>query len=166
MKIQGVGPNQGIERSKSEYRNQRCTRRCRLEREVRANLPYRAFARTGDGKVPDAKERGQWRDWDKPSGRSNRASGAWCKEEGATVVETNIHTATDSCLLGDGARVLMQTRRLPRSKKKPRRDRMRSLRSEGTVEQIAQEVETPRECPPMGQFSAPIRSVRFACSST
>ena len=56
-------------------------------------------------------------DWDKPSGRSNRASGAWCKEEGATVVETNIHTATDSCLLGDGARGLMRTRRLPRSKK-------------------------------------------------
>ena len=43
--------------------------------------------------------RRHWRDWDKPSGRSNRASGAWCKEEGATVVETNIHTATDSCLL-------------------------------------------------------------------
>jgi len=80
--------------------------------------PHRAFARTGDGKVPDAKALGRWRDWDKPSGRSNRASGAWCKEEGATVDETNIHTATDSCLLGDGARVLMRTRRLPRSKKK------------------------------------------------
>ena len=75
MKIQGVGPNQGIERSKSEYRNQTCTRRCRLEREARANLPYRAFARTGDGKVPDAKALGHWRDWDKPSGQSNRASG-------------------------------------------------------------------------------------------
>jgi len=60
--------------------------------------PYRAFARTGDGKLPDAKALGHWRDWDKPSGLSNRASGAWCKEEGATVVETNIHTATDSCL--------------------------------------------------------------------
>src|SRR6516165_299072 len=100
MKIQGVGPNQGIERSKSEYRNQRCTRRCRLEREVRRNLPYRTFARTRDAKVPDAKALGHWRDWDKPSGRSKRASGAWCKEEGATVVETNIHTAIDTCLLG------------------------------------------------------------------
>ena len=99
---------------------------------MRANLPYRAFARTGDAKVPDAKALGHWRDWDKPSGRSNRASGAWCKEEeGATVVETNIHTATESCLLGDGARVLMRTRRLPRRKKKRIRDRMRSLRSEG-----------------------------------
>src|SRR5215472_6862797 len=77
MKIQGMGPDQGIERSKSEYRNQRCTRRRRLEREVRAHLT----------------------------------------KEGATVVETNIHTATDSCLLGDGAQVLMRTRRLPRSKK-------------------------------------------------
>jgi len=132
MKIRGVGPNQGIERSKSEYRNQRCTRRCRLEREVRRNLPYRTFARTRDAKVPDAKALGHWRDWDKPSGRSKRASGAWCKEEGATVVETNIHTAIDTCLLGDGARVLMRTRRLPRSKKKRIRDRMRSLRSEGT----------------------------------
>ena len=53
----------------------------------------RAFACTGDGKVPDAKALGHWRDWDKPSGRSNRAIGAWCKEEGATEVETNIHTS-------------------------------------------------------------------------
>ena len=68
MKIRGVGPNQGIERSKSEYRNQRCTRRCRLEREVRAHLTYRAFARTGDGKMPDAKALVHWRDCDKPIG--------------------------------------------------------------------------------------------------
>jgi len=68
MKIQGMGPHQGIERSKSEYRNQRCTRRCRLEREVRAHLTYRAFVRTGGGKVPDAKALGHWRNWLKPIG--------------------------------------------------------------------------------------------------
>src|SRR5215469_3780546 len=116
MKIQGWA-KPGYRKVQIRVLNQTCTRRCRLEREVRANLPYRAFARTGDGKVPDAKALGHWRDWDKPNGPENRASGAWCKEEGATVIETNIHTATDSCLLGDGARVLMRTRRLPRSKK-------------------------------------------------
>src|SRR5262249_10877102 len=111
----------------------------------------------------DAKALGHWRGWDKPSGRSNLASGARCKEEGATAVETNIHTATDSCLLGDGAQVLMRTRRLPRSKKK---EYVTACVALADVEPITQEVETPRECPPMGQFSAPFRSVRFACSST
>jgi len=58
-------------------------------------------------------------------------SGAWYKEEGAAVVETNIHTATDSCLLGDGARADADEK-APAEQKKRIRDRMRSLRSEGT----------------------------------
>jgi transposase, IS5 family len=31
-----------------------------LEREVRANLVYRAFTRVGGGKMPDAKTMGRW----------------------------------------------------------------------------------------------------------
>ena len=68
-----------------------------LLREVRANLPYRRVRRHRRRESAGCEGTG---DWDKPSGRSNRASGAWCKEEGATVVETNIHTAIDTCLLG------------------------------------------------------------------
>lgn len=92
-----------------------------LEREVRANLVYRAFTRIGDGKVPDAKT----------LARIGQALGPevirelherlveLARQRGVvqgrrmrvdtTVVETNIHYPTDSSLLGDGARVLTRT---------------------------------------------------------
>jgi IS5 family transposase len=89
-----------------------------LEREVRANLVYRTFARIGAEKVPDAKTLGRLGQVVGPevvadlhrrmveiavgkkivTGRRMRVD--------TTVVETNIHYPTDSSLLGDGARVL------------------------------------------------------------
>ena len=89
-----------------------------LEREVRANLVYRTFARIGAEKVPDAKTLGRLGQVVGPEvvadlhqrlvemavehkvvrGRRMRVD--------TTVVETNIHYPTDSSLLGDGARVL------------------------------------------------------------
>jgi IS5 family transposase len=92
-----------------------------LEREVRANLVYRAFTRIGDEKVPDAKT----------LARIGQAVGPevirelheriveLAQERGVvqgrkmrvdtTVVETNIHYPTDSSLMGDGAGVLTRT---------------------------------------------------------
>jgi len=89
-----------------------------LEREVRANLVYRTFARIGAERVPDAKT----------LGRLGQVVGAEVVADlhgrmveiavenkvvigrrmrvDTTVVETNIHYPTDSSLLGDGARVL------------------------------------------------------------
>ena len=92
-----------------------------LEREVRANLVYRDFARVGGGKMPDAKTMGRWglavgpeaikqvhermvtitQDQGVVEGRRMRVD--------TTVVETNIHYPTDSSLLGDGVRVLIRT---------------------------------------------------------
>ena len=92
-----------------------------LEREVRANLVYRDFARVGGGKMPDAKTMGRWglavgpeaikqvhermvtitQDQGVVEGRRMRVD--------TTVVETNVHYPTDSSLLGDGVRVLIRT---------------------------------------------------------
>ena len=92
-----------------------------LEREVRANLVYRDFARVGSEKVPDAKTMGRWGIALGPAviqqiherivqiaqaqkivqGRKMRVD--------TTVVESNIHYPTDSSLLGDGVRVLIRT---------------------------------------------------------
>ena len=92
-----------------------------LEREVRANLVYRNFARVGGGKMPDAKTMGRWglavgpkaikqvharmmtiaQDQGVVEGRRMRVD--------TTVVETNVHYPTDSSLLGDGVRVLIRT---------------------------------------------------------
>jgi IS5 family transposase len=92
-----------------------------LEREVRANLVYRDFARVGGGKMPDAKTMGRWglavgpaaikqvpermvritQDQGVVDGRRMRVD--------TTVVETNVHYPTDSSLLGDGVRVLIRT---------------------------------------------------------
>jgi IS5 family transposase len=89
-----------------------------VERELRANLVYRAFTRVGGGPVPDAKTMGRWgvalgptviervhgrlvaiaREQQVVEGRKMRLD--------TTVVETNIHYPTDSSLLGDGVRVL------------------------------------------------------------
>jgi len=114
-----------------------------LEREVRANLVYRAFTRIGDGKVPDAKT----------LARIGQAMGPevirelhkriveLAREHGVvkggkmrvdtTVVETNIHYPTDSSLLGDGARVLTRTMKKIESKagglKQKIRDRLRTV---------------------------------------
>jgi len=94
-----------------------------LEREVRANLVYRDFARVGGGKMPDAKTMGRWglavgpqvlrqihdrivkiaQDKSVVTGRRMRVD--------TTVVESNIHYPTDSTLLGDGVRVLTRTMR-------------------------------------------------------
>jgi IS5 family transposase len=115
-----------------------------LEREVRANLVYRAFTRIGDGKVPDAKT----------LARIGQAIGpevirdlherlvALAREHGVvqgrklrvdtTVVETNIHYPTDSSLLGDGARVLTRTMKRIENQagglKQKIRDRMRTVK--------------------------------------
>ena len=92
-----------------------------LEREVRANLVYRDFARIGLGKVPDAKTLARIAQalGGEVIAELHRRLVAIAQEEGViqgrrmrvdtTVVETNIHYPTDSSLLGDGARVLTRT---------------------------------------------------------
>jgi transposase, IS5 family len=114
-----------------------------LEREVRANLVYRAFTRIGDEKVPDAKT----------LARLGQLIGAEVIEElhqrivqlaqehgvtggrklrvDTTVVETNLPYPTDSSLLGDGTRVLTRTMKIEQKAgglKRKVRDRMRSVR--------------------------------------
>lgn len=114
-----------------------------LEREVRANLVYRAFTRIGDEKVPDAKTLARLgqaigpeviqelharvvelaRERGVVQGRKMRVD--------TTVVETNIHYPTDGKLLGDGARVLTRTMKKIATKtgglRRKIRDRMRSV---------------------------------------
>src|SRR6201993_1244751 len=92
-----------------------------LEREVRANLVYRDFARIGGGKMPDAKTIGRWGLAVGPKvikqvhGRMVKIAQDQGIVEGrrmrvdTTVVETNVHYLTDSSLLGDGVRVLIRT---------------------------------------------------------
>src|SRR5580658_4044379 len=89
-----------------------------LEREVRANLVYRTFARIGAEKVPDAKTLGRLGQVVGPDvvadlhkrvveiAVENRVVAGRRMRVDTTVVETNIHYPTDSSLLGDGARVL------------------------------------------------------------
>jgi IS5 family transposase len=92
-----------------------------LEREVRANLVYRAFTRIDAGEVPDAKTilkiagalgpdvieqlHRQVVDVAKRAGVTN---GRRFRID-TTVVETNVHYPTDSSLLQDGVRVLTRT---------------------------------------------------------
>src|ERR1700751_877198 len=92
-----------------------------LEREVRANLVYRDFARIGGGKMPDAKTIGRWGLAVGPKvikqvhGRMVKIAQDQGIVEGrrmrvdTTVVETNVHYPNDSSLLGDGVRVLIRT---------------------------------------------------------
>jgi transposase, IS5 family len=94
-----------------------------LEREVRANLVYRDFARVGGDKVPDAKTMGRWGVALGPDvlKRVHTRIVQIARESGViegrrmrvdtTVVETNIHHPTDSTLLGDGVRVLTRSMR-------------------------------------------------------
>jgi transposase, IS5 family len=94
-----------------------------LEREVRANLVYRTFARIGTEKVPDAKTMGRLGQVVGPTVVADlhrRIVGIAVERKvvagrrmrvDTTVVETNIHYPTDSSLLGDGARVLTRLMR-------------------------------------------------------
>jgi transposase, IS5 family len=124
-----------------------------LEREVRANLVYRAFARIGGEKVPDAKTLGRLGQVVGPevvAGLHRRMVELAVEKKvvqgrrmriDTTVVETNIHYPTDSSLLGDGARVL--TRLMKRvagtvsGLKQRVRDRMRSVRKQAVGIAIA-----------------------------
>ncbi len=115
-----------------------------LEREVRANLVYRAFTRIGDGKVPDAKTLARIGQVIGPEviRDLHQRLVALAHEHGVvkgrklrvdtTVVETNIHYPTDSSLLGDGARVLTRTMKRIETKagglKQKIRDRMRTVK--------------------------------------
>jgi len=92
-----------------------------VEREVRANLVYRDFARVGGGKMPDAKTMGRWglavgpqvlrqiHDRMIKIAHDNGAVAGRRMRVDTTVVESNIHHPTDSTLLGDGVRVLIRT---------------------------------------------------------
>jgi IS5 family transposase len=115
-----------------------------LEREVRANLVYRAFTRIGDEKVPDAKTLARLGQLIGPEviGELHERIVELAHEHGVmrggkmrvdtTVVETNIHYPTDSSLLGDGTRALTRTMKKIEAKsgglKRKVRDRMRSIR--------------------------------------
>jgi transposase, IS5 family len=115
-----------------------------LEREVRANLVYRTFARIGAEKVPDAKTLGRLGQVVGPDvvedlhrrmvaiAVENKVVAGRRMRVDTTVVETNIHYPTDSSLLGDGARVL--TRVMKKVEQAARglvskvRNRMRTVR--------------------------------------
>src|SRR5437879_5818315 len=115
-----------------------------LEREVRANLVYRAFTRIGDEKVPDAKTLARLGQVIGPEVIRNLHQRLMelARERGivegrrmrvdTTVVETNIHYPTDSSLLGDGARVLTRTMKKIEAKtgglRKKIRERMRTVK--------------------------------------
>src|SRR5260370_30246766 len=115
-----------------------------LEREVRANLVYRAFTRIGDEKVPYAKTLARLGQLIEPKviEQLHQRVVELAQERGVTrgrklrvdttVVETNIHYPTDSSLLGDGRRVVTRTMKKIKSKsgglKGKVRDRMRSIR--------------------------------------
>lgn len=115
-----------------------------LEREVRANLVYRAFTRIGDESVPDAKTLARLGQLLGPEviEELHKRVVALAQERGVirgrklrvdtTVVETNIHYPTDSSLLGDGTRALTRTMKKIEAKsgglKRKVRDRMRSIR--------------------------------------
>ena len=92
-----------------------------LEREVRANLVYRAFTRIDAGEVPDAKTilkiaralgpdviEQLHRQVIEVVKRAGVTHGRRFRID-TTVVETNVHYPTDSTLLQDGVRVLTRT---------------------------------------------------------
>src|SRR6202521_179324 len=115
-----------------------------LEREVRANLVYRAFTRIGDEKGPDAKTLERLGKLMEPKiiEQLHQRVVELAQERGVsqgrkmrvdtTVVESNIHYPSDSSLLGDGTRALTRTMKKIESKsgglKSKVRDRMRSIR--------------------------------------
>ena len=115
-----------------------------LEREVRANLVYRAFGRIGGEKVPDAKTMGRLGQVIGPEvvaglhqrmvelAVENKVVRGRKMRVDTRVVETNIHYPTDSSLLGDGARVLTRLMKKVAATvgglKERVRNRMRSVR--------------------------------------
>lgn len=117
-----------------------------LEREVRANLVYRAFTRIGDEKVPDAKTLGRIGQAIGPEvirdlherlvqlAQEQRVIRGRKLRVDTTVVETNIHYPTDSSLLGDGTRVLTRTLKKIETEagglQRKVRDRMRSVKKQ------------------------------------
>jgi transposase, IS5 family len=131
-----------------------------LEREVRANLVYRAFTRIGDGKVPDAKTLARIGQVVGPEviRDLHERLVALARERGVvqgrrlrvdtTVVETNIHYPTDSSLLGDGARVLTRTMKRIEKKagslKQRIRDRMRTVKKRVVAIALATRQTGPR----------------------
>jgi transposase, IS5 family len=131
-----------------------------LEREVRANLVYRAFTRVGDGKVPDAKTLARIGQVIGPEvirdlherlvalARENGVVRGRKLRVDTTVVETNIHYPTDSSLLGDGARVLTRTMKRVEKKagglKQKIRDRMRTVKKRVVAIALATRQTGPR----------------------
>src|SRR5262249_21243254 len=114
-----------------------------LEREVRANLVYRAFTRIDAGDVPDAKTilkiagvlgpevlQQLHRQVVEVAKRAGVTHGRRFRVD-TTVVETDVHYPTDSSLLRDGVRVLTRTmQRASAALGDPRgsvRNRMRSV---------------------------------------
>ena len=115
-----------------------------LEREVRANLVYRAFTRIDAGEVPDAKTILKIAGTLGPAviEQLHRQVVDVAKRAGVThgrrfridttVVETNVHYPTDSSLLQDGVRVLTRTMQRASVALGDRRGRVRNrLRSVG-----------------------------------
>jgi IS5 family transposase len=111
-----------------------------LEREVRANLVYRAFTRIDAEEVPDAKtilkiarvlgpdaiQQLHQRVVDVAT-RAGVTHGRRFRID-TTVVETNVHYPTDSSLLQDGVRVLTRTLRRASAALGDRRGRIRDRR--------------------------------------
>lgn len=115
-----------------------------LEREVRANLVYRAFTRIDAAEVPDAKTILKIAGAIGPEviAQLHRQVVEVAKRAGVTrgrrfridttVVETNVHYPTDSSLLQDGVRVLTRTMQRASRTLGDRRGRVRNrLRSVG-----------------------------------
>lgn len=111
-----------------------------LEREVRANLVYRAFTRIDAGEVPDAKTilkiagalgpdviEQLHRQVVEGAKRAGVTHGRRFRID-TTVVETNVHYPTDSSLLQDGVRVLTRTMQRASRALGDRRGRIRDRR--------------------------------------
>jgi transposase, IS5 family len=111
-----------------------------LEREVRANLVYRAFTRIDAGEVPDAKTILKIAGALGPAviAQLHRQVVEVAKRAGVThgrrfridttVVETNVHYPTDSSLLQDGVRVMTRTMQRASAALGDRRGRVRDRR--------------------------------------
>ena len=111
-----------------------------LEREVRANLVYRAFTRIDADEVPDAKTilkiaqalgpeviEQLHRQVIEVAKRAGVTHGRRFRID-TTVVETNVHYPTDSSLLQDGVRVLTRTMQRASAALGDRRGRIRDRR--------------------------------------
>src|SRR5919197_2927918 len=129
-----------------------------LEREVRANLVYRAFTRIDAGDVPDAKTilkialtlgpeviEQLHRQVVDVAKRAGVTHGRRFRID-TTVVETNVHYPTDSSLLQDGVRVLTRTMQRASTALGDPRGRVRNrLRSVGRrVLVIGHQARTPK----------------------